>query len=86
MNVTKKESDLRCIASILILGHCRTLSCEGSNNEPYIEGNNKHECPFQHKKDCNGFDGSDAQLSCDINNWMEDNNITKADLFEYMFE
>ena len=68
------EKNLKQVASILKRGNCGRVYCAGV-------------CPVRH--------GMTGQIECSrnketrhkhIDQWMKENNVTKADLIEYMLE
>ena len=82
--MNERESDLRCIASILINEGCSRLSCYGHGN---VGGAliNDSPCPiYSMGKSCRGARPV-TEIVADAYKWMKKNGATKADLFEYMF-
>ena len=72
----KHESDLMCIAHILKHGNCKDINCHLGDGEHFI---NFFSCPLEGKYKCENYVE-------DINDWMEEHNVTKSDLIEYMFD
>ena len=74
---TKKEMHLKRIAQIISKGNCTGIHCTGYWGCPLTTRENP--CP-------KGFHAKyDSRLIKRAYTWIECNNISRADLFEYMF-
>ena len=71
----KRKHDLNCIIHVLKTGTCHGISCDTLEGTPHQFG-----CPLK-REHC-----SVRITEKDITDWMEENNVTKGDLFAHLFE